>query len=175
MPITNYDLLIDKELQWGELTTLDGSRIWAFTNPTNVIIPMGFGVVQGEGDEGVKLPDAADNLFEGIAYFTDTLEQREGYTVNTAGFFGYPANYTISVIRRGVVAVPVDQAMSRGNQVFLRHTASAANTAAVAGTFRAAADGTNTIELAHARVYKGCAAPAPNKLATCWIDLRMPN
>lgn len=175
MPVTNYDFLIDKELQWGEAATLDSARIWAVENPNSYIIPMGFGVISGSGERGVELPSSDTDLFEGIAYFSDTFERREGYTVTSQGWYGYPKEYTMSIFRKGVIAVPVDQAMSRGDKVYMRYATSASNTSAVAGTFRKAEDANKTIELLYARVYRGCEAPATNKLETCWIDLRMPN
>ncbi|NET61715.1 MAG: hypothetical protein F6K47_38030, partial [Symploca sp. SIO2E6] len=47
MPVTNYDLIIDKSYEPGELVTLDDAQIWTFTNGTGVILPFGLGVVVG--------------------------------------------------------------------------------------------------------------------------------
>lgn len=175
MPVTNYDFLIDKQLQWGEAATLDSARIWAVENPNDYIVPMGFGVVKGSGERGIELPSASTDLFEGIAYFSDTFEKRSGYTLTSQGWYGYPKKYTMSIFRKGVIAVPVDQAMARGDEVHMYYETSATNTLALPGTFRKAAVTDKTFQLTYARVYKGCEAPAANQLETCWIDLRMPN
>lgn len=101
------------------------------------VIAAGKGVIRGAADETLTLPSATGGYFLGVAMLSDTYEKREGYSIDADGKFGWPENYTVSYVRRGVIAVPIDSDCVQGGAVYLIHTAS---TGQVPGHFRKDAD-----------------------------------
>jgi hypothetical protein len=183
MPIVNYDLIIEKSYEPGEIVTLDDAQIWTFTNGTGAILPFGIGVVAGtvEGvtskigaTSQVIIPADANGRFEGIVYATDTFEKRSGYTLDANDRVGYPANREISVVRSGVIAVFIDSDVSRGDPVYMRHTATPGTTG-IAGCFRKDADTANAIAINNATFLKSVAAPTAGEMAIGIVELRMIN
>ncbi len=178
MPITNYDLIIEKSHEPGELVTLDDAQIWTFTNGTDAILPFGIGVVAGTGEGAtgkVIIPADANGKFEGIVYATDTFEKRSGYTLDDAtGRVGYPRDREVSIVRRGVIAVFIDSDVSRGDPVYMRHTATPGTTG-IAGCFRKDADTANAIAIPNATFLKSVAAPTAGEMAIGIVELRMIN
>lgn len=177
MPITNYDLIIDKSYEPGEIVTLDDAQIWTFTNGTDAILPFGIGVVAGTGEGAtgkVIIPADANGKFEGIVYATDTFEKRSGYTLDANDRVGYPAAREVSIVRSGVIAVFIDSDVSRGSPVYMRHTATGGTTG-IAGCFRKDADTANAIAINNATFLKSVAAPTAGKMAIGIVELRMIN
>ncbi|NEP13701.1 MAG: hypothetical protein F6K14_26575 [Symploca sp. SIO2C1] len=177
MPVTNYDLIIEKSYEPGELVTLDDAQIWTFTNGTGVILPFGLGVVAGTGEGAtgkVILPADANGKFEGITYRTNTFEKRSGYTLDDAtGWVGYPKDREVSICRRALgIAVLIDSDVSRGSPVFLRHTATPGTTG-IAGCFRKDADTANAIAIPNATFLKAAPAPVAGEMGVGILELRM--
>jgi len=97
------------------------------------VIAAGKGVVRGASDGLLTLPAATGFYFLGVAMLSDTYEKRAGFSLDAEGKFGWPEKYTVSYIRRGVVAVPIDSDVVQGGPVYLIHTASSGQ---VPGHFR---------------------------------------
>lgn len=173
MPITNYDLMIDKPLPAGTLITASGGNIHTRYNGTGGILFFGLGVVTGASFKEVVLPSDATDVFEGILEYTNTYEAREGYSRDaTTGLDGYPNQREVSIIRPGSfaqVAVYVDSAIALNDPVFLRYTATPGTTGLV-GCFRNDADTATALEIPAARFIEGVAAPAAGEMAIAVIE-----
>lgn len=97
------------------------------------VIAAGKGVVRGSTEGVLTLPSATGFVFLGVAMLSDTVEKREGYSLDADSKFGWPQKYMTSYVRRGVVAVPIDSDCVWGDPVYCIHTAS---TGQVPGHFR---------------------------------------
>lgn len=141
MPQTAYNDLIDgQHFYEGQLIYAEPAYIFTGYNEQGGIIPFGRAVVKGTNDEDLRLPAAAADVFQGIAFLSDTFEKRDGYSVDADENFGYPDQYTVSRVKRGTVAVRIDGPVTKGQPAYWRHTAAGAQRA---GTFSAtAADST---------------------------------
>jgi hypothetical protein len=181
MPITSYDLIYDRPMDWGELMTLDNAQIMSFNPGEDRIYASGFGVVKGTGDGVIKTPAANTDVFYGIAIATDTYEKRAGYSITTDGYNGFPAKQKVSILRGGspgsIIAVPIVEKVNEGDPVFMFVSVATANTKGIAGSFGRAADATatKTMQITYARWYKTSKTPAANTLETGLLELRMPN
>jgi hypothetical protein len=186
MAITDYNYLIDKPYLPGQVVTLDDAHIWSYVNGVNGILPFGLGVVKGANPSGVAiglpskigatgtvvLPSTITDKFEGISYYTNTLELRDGYTRDVAtGRVGYPIKQVVSIVRRGVVAVFIDSAVNRGDPVHLRAIATPGATGIV-GCFRNGADGSNSFLIPDASFIMPAPAPAAGSMGIGYLELR---
>lgn len=174
MPITNYDLAIDREYSPGALITASGGKVHGRFNTTGGILYHGLGVVRGSNYREVALPAADGDVFEGVVKMTITYEIRDGYTRDPiTGMIGYPADREVSIIRPGdlaQIAVWVDSATAYDDPVYLRYSATAGVTGIV-GCFRNDA-GTATASLANgARFIKTVEAPAAGSMVISHIEL----
>lgn len=122
-------------------------------------IPFGRLVVRDAADNKVKLPAAALEILdansesrpvEGIVIATQAIEEQPTNTLGVAdaNVPAYPANYPISVMRKGEAWVWSEQAVSPTDRVFVRHTASGNEKP---GNFRKDADTANAAQLKGAR------------------------
>jgi len=106
------------------------------------VIAAGKGVVKGSTDETLTIPNESGMYFLGVAMLSDTYEKRDGFSIDAAGKFGWPKNYTVSYVRRGVIAVPIDSDCATGGPVYVIHTASTGQTP---GHFREDATGADLV------------------------------
>lgn len=116
-------------------------------------IPFGVGLARLTSDaEGkqVTLPAATGFVFAGVALHTYAVENRD-----LLGDGAYPAGHPINAIMKGYVAVVVEQDVTNGDPVYLRHTASGSNTP---GGWRKDADTANADLIVGARWETGATA-----------------
>jgi hypothetical protein len=154
MPITNYsDLLDSASLYEGQIANLESAVIRTGVNAdsTNNILVFGRALVKGSGDKDLILPVDANSVIMGIAVATDTFEKRSGFSINSDGDMGYPLNWTVSYLVRGIVGVKVVQAVTPASTVFWIHTP---QTGQRKGHFRADADTNRAVQITNARFLK---------------------
>ncbi|PHJ59589.1 hypothetical protein VF14_08945 [Nostoc linckia z18] len=152
MPINNCtDLLDGASLYEGQVANLESSVIRTAANADTDILVFGRALVKGSGDKDLILPVDANSLFMGIAYATDTIEKRSGFSINADGDFGYPLDWTISYLVRGVIGVKVVQNVNPASNVFWIHTP---QTGQRKGQFRADADTNRAVQITNARFMK---------------------
>lgn len=106
-------------------------------------IPIGHVVSQGTEWDQIKSPAAAGDLAtdtaRGIALLDETRYQ------DTDGYYESDDGVPVEYIRSGFVWVEVEDAVTAGNALFVRHTAGAGE---VLGAIRSDADGTDATECA---------------------------
>lgn len=127
------NLLVSDKYFEGMIAYTESATIRHGHNTSGGIIAAGKGVIRGAVDETLTLPAATGGYFLGVAMLSDTVEKRAGYSIDANGKFGWPDDYTVSYVRRGVIAVPIDSDCVQGGPVYLIHTASAGQ---VPGHFR---------------------------------------
>lgn len=176
MPITNYDLAIDKEYEPGTIITLSGGRTHTRFNVTGQILYFGLGVVRGASYREIAIPSADGQTFEGVVKHANTYEMRDGYTRDPAtGLMGYPVDREASIVRPGDfahLAVLVDSATNYDDPVYLRF-ASTEGATGMAGAFRNDDDAATAMEIGvGARFIKTVAAPAAGEVVVSHIELR---
>lgn len=108
----------------GQLVYTEGAVIRSAISSFAGVLTFGKGVVKGASDGLLTLPSATGFYFLGVAMATDTHEKRDGYSIDANGKMGWPEDYPVSYVRRGIVAVPVDEAVTQGDPVYCIHTAS---------------------------------------------------
>lgn len=140
------DLIDGSNYYQGQVVTTEEAIILAGTNAQDAVLTFGYGLVRGASDDSLVLPSATGFTFMGVAFATDTIEKRSGYSLDANGDMGWPVDYTASYVRRGLVAVPVETACVQGGAVYLTHTG------ANAGQFRN--DGTNADLIPNAVFWK---------------------
>lgn len=172
MPITDYNLMIDRDYYPGTLVTASGGAIHSRFNNSNLILFFGLGVVAGAKNREVVYPSSVNDRFDGVLFYTNTYELRDGYTRDSvSGRVGYPAKREVSIIRPGEfaqVAVFVDSATAINDPVYLRHTGS--GTTGIPGCFRKDIDTDKAIAITRGRFIKAVSAPAAGKMAVSWIE-----
>lgn len=183
MPI-DYELLIDRPYRAGQIVSLDDAKIWSYINGYDGTVPFGLGMVKGEDPVGiaiklpskihatgtVTLPDGAFEAkdFEGVSYYTNTYEQRAGYSQDAAGRPGYPVKQVISLVRAGsIVAVWLDSAVKRGDPVFVRHTGGGGG---IVGCFRTESGTSAVATEIKARFCVTTPAPATGQMTVGFIE-----
>lgn len=172
MPITDYNLMIDRDYSPGQLVTPTGGTIQTRFNDSNNILFFGLGVVTGTGNREVVYPSTANDKFEGVLFYTNTYELRDGHTRDvSSGRIGYPAKREVSIIRPGnfaQIAVFVDSATAINDPVFVRHTGS--GTTGLPGCFRKDIDTDKAIQITNARFIKVVSAPTAGQMKISWIE-----
>ena len=146
MPQSTYTDLIDGANYYeGQLIYAEPAYIFTGFNEETIVLPFGRAVVKGTADDDLLLPVDANSILRGIAFLSDTIEKREGYSLDADGLFGYPTKHTVSFVKRGTVAVKVDSAVTQGQPAYWRHTAAGAERK---GNFRADADTADAVLIA---------------------------
>lgn len=148
MPILDNADLSSAKLFEGQVATTEPSVIRTGINADTAILVFGRALVKGTGDDDLILPAGAGGILLGIAMATDTIEKRTGHSVNSDGDMGYPVDYAVSYLIRGVIGVKVGQAVTPASNVFYVHTAF---TGAAVGTFRADANTDKAAQITNAR------------------------
>lgn len=118
------------------------------------ISTFGVAVTKGTGDSQVKALSAITQKVRGLV-----LHQNVNDGVIEAGL-------AVSILRKGRAYVKVEEAVTKGDKVFVRAVATGLE---VAGAFRKTQDGTDCIELVNAEFVSSAAAGA---LAI--VDLNLP-
>lgn len=172
MPITDYNLMIDRDYAPGQLVTPTGGTIHTRFNNSDNILFFGLGVVTGARNREIVVPSATGGKFEGVLFYTNTFELRNGHTRDAvSGRIGYPPKREVSIIRPGEfaqVAVFVDSATAINDPVFIRHTGS--GTTGLPGCFRKDIDTDKADAITRGRFIKAVSAPAAGKMAVSWIE-----
>ncbi|MCC5644782.1 hypothetical protein LC607_17920 [Nostoc sp. CHAB 5824] len=155
MPITNNysDLLDGPCLYEGQLATTELAIVRTGINAdsTNGILTFGRAIVQTTGDKNVILPVDANSILMGIAIAADTFEKRSGFSINGDGDLGYPLNWPVSYLVRGVIGVKIQQNVTTASAVYWIHTP---QTGQRKGQFRADADTNRAVLIPNARFTK---------------------
>lgn len=156
MPITNYsDLLDSTSLYEGQIVYVEETIQRTGINSDSSIIVFGRAVVQGTGDKDLLLPVDANSVLRGIAVKTDAFEKRDSYSVNADSDMGYPLDYPVTYLVRGVIAVKVQQSVTPASSVYWIHTP---QTGQKKGQWRADADTNRAVQLTGARFLKSGSA-----------------
>ncbi len=145
---------IDQGRLYGE-ETLEVGRIaehhpaeYRMTRVAEGDILFGRAVVKGTEDLAVKAPSASTDLMIGVAGFSTEASDLDNNKYNT--------DDPVAVVETGVVVVYVEEAVSIGDAVRIRHTASGE---LVPGSFCKTADAGKTVVVANA-VWKSETASA---------------
>ncbi|NEZ65527.1 hypothetical protein D0962_22645 [Leptolyngbyaceae cyanobacterium CCMR0082] len=166
MSITTYTDVQDAGLLPGQIYSEElAASIRTGYNADTVVLPAGFGCVKGTNQGEVILPSGA-GTFMGIIKLPFSLEKRTGYSLDTAGRFGYPVNYETAYVNQGVIAVYVDDTVAEGNPVYLNHTASTS----VVGAFRNDANTANAQLVDGAKFLSGAVGTA-SSLAIALVSI----
>jgi hypothetical protein len=129
-----YNDLIDGDRYYeGKPLTYESSIILTGKNDQDAVIAFGLGLVRGSADDFLEIPDGTGGTFMGVAVETNTIEKRAGYSIDANGKMGWPIDYDMSYMRRGIIPVPIDSDCVQGGAVYLIHTASSGQ---VPGHFR---------------------------------------
>ena len=154
MPITNYsDLLDGDRLYEGQIANLELAIIRTGVNAdsTNNILTFGRAIAKGTGDKDLILPVDANSILMGITVATDTFEKRSGFSINSDGDLGYPLNWPVSYLVRGIIGVKIQQNVTPASAVYWIHTPQAGQRK---GQFRADADTNRAVQITNARFMK---------------------
>lgn len=109
-------------------------------------IAFGWGVVEGTAApvfgqyNKALIPPDANGVFAGVLIHADTYEPR-----TQLGDTGVKPGAALNVLKEGACYVYVEDAVTKGQQLFLRHTANGAGK--VPGQFRSDADTAKAIEV----------------------------
>ena len=101
------------------------------SNVTGDPIAFGLGLSNGSANNRTQLPSATSFIFQGVA----ARDQREQTLIT--GIAQYVAGDAVSVLRKGRIWVPTEEAVTPADSVFLRHTI---NGALTVGGWRTDAD-----------------------------------
>jgi len=104
------------------------------------VIPFGRAVVKGTGDNDAVLPSAADDVLLGVAGFSTEAGDIDNEQ--------YSDNDPVAVVETGIVVVYVEEAVSIGDPVRIRH---AAATGKVPGSFAVTAEAAKTALVSNAQ------------------------
>lgn len=165
MAITQYLDISEAGLVAGQFFTsvVNGAKLTGY-NTTGNVLAAGFGAVWTGTGKNVALPSGAGN-FAGILTIP-TVEVRAGYSLDSAGRFGYPDDYEVALAVTDMYAVWVDDTVAVGDPVFLSHTASSS----VVGAFRNDANSSNAQAIAGAR-FMSAAVGTHTALALAVVNL----
>lgn len=155
MPIqTSYGYSHDKGIAG---MPYDLTPAFDVTADATVAVEFGAGLVMATHSTSnnripVKLPDASNNVFAGIAVYDRAQQVNSGTPaglgdLTTTEGAVYPASEPIRLRRRGRLYVYSEQAISPSDPVFLRY---AANGGLVAGNFRKDADTSRAFQITNA-------------------------
>jgi hypothetical protein len=125
-------------------------------NADTVMIPFGRAIVRAAGDDqNVRLPNAATDVFLGIA-IAASFNAEWDFNRDPDGLMAYQQKQIFKYFRKGVVAVKWLTAFSPTGEVYMIHTPTA-NTAERRGMFRIGA-AANATRVANAEPMKSGAA-----------------
>lgn len=124
----SYNDLTSYPLYEGKVATYEPPIILTAANKSGAIVAFGKGLTRGSADNQVRIPTATGQTFMGIAVETNTIEKRAGYSIDSNNKMGWPVDYDLSFIRRGIIVVPVDSDCVQGGAVYVIHTASTGQT-----------------------------------------------
>lgn len=164
MPILNYTNLLDSTdlLYEGQVAYTEDTVIrTGISAETSAIIPFGRAVGKGAATTGARSDrldlinlSGSGTVIVGIAVATDTIMKITGTPGTDAGVsvvsgvMGWPVDYEVSYLVRGVIGVRVGDAggVKPGDDVYAIHTASSG---VLVGTFRN--DNSNATQIVNAR------------------------
>ncbi len=94
---------------------------------SGVILPGGRAVVlngtgMSENLLRVQLPVDGSSVFFAISCDPKGIEKRDGYSIDSNGNFGWPANSVATVMLVGIIAVPLVEAIVATDSAFWIHT-----------------------------------------------------
>jgi hypothetical protein len=136
----------------------DGSDYAArsYVNAQAAALPFGVAVVNDSSARGVVLPTAADQVFAGVVMHSHDYDNRD-----LSGALGVPDARMCSVLRKGIIFVLVEEAVSKGDKVFTRIANGVADDTKVQkGAFRKSPDSGTAILLPGAEYLAAASAGA---------------
>ena len=140
----------------------DSTAHESISKTADVAIPVAVGVTQGAADGTCKLPAPGDADANGDMHLLG-IAMLDQHRDNSAQ--DYAAGDSVTLIRHGRVLVLVEDAVSAGGTVFVRHTVA---TTEQIGDFRSDADGTNADPVLGAKFVTSAGA---GELAVIELDL----
>ena len=125
----------------GQIYGVGPHDILTYNNPVDVI-RFGCAVAKvSTDDDGIEKPDSSGADIVGVAILDKALE----YDSDNEN--SYPAESSVSVLRRGEIYVYCEEAVTPDDPVYTRYTASGSNT--VLGAFRTDADSSKALLLSN--------------------------
>ena len=138
----------------GQLADLNDNEAVSGNLEGAINIPFGIGLKKGAADDGYVVPSGSTDVCNGISVHTHAIDNigLSGLSPATAGI---QPGEMFTVLRRGYIYVKVEEAVVRGDPVFMRYAAGAGGT--ILGSFRKSAD-TATAALVKGAQYLSTAA-----------------
>ncbi|PSO85606.1 MAG: hypothetical protein BRC41_08215 [Cyanobacteria bacterium QH_9_48_43] len=141
MPFTDYTKYIPKGFE-GQVAQSETPVLRSATNADSRVIPYGRVVVRGSNDGEAVMPSSATETIFGVAIREDLYEE------SIDGDDGYEQKRRFPYMRRGVVYVVPEEAVTPADDVYYRHTANGGNTEI--GRFRTDGDSSNATQITSA-------------------------
>lgn len=156
------EFYIESSVAGQDFTVAEAETNLTLTNDVAFVahpaIGFGLAVAQGSQDGECRALAATSDKVVGVSVFSHADNENTGVA-------GYAAQSAVSVLRKGVIWVKVEEAVVAEDPVYVR---AVATTGEVAGAFRKSADGTDTILLSGCKFLSSAAAGA---LALVSVDL----
>jgi hypothetical protein len=116
-------------------------------------MPFGIAVKEGTGDNDANLPGAGTDKLAGILLHSHAYDKN-----NELGTTGLKPKAVLGVLRKGRVYVTVEEAVVKGDRLFVRHTAGVGGTQK--GAVRKSAVGGETVDATKQGVFLTSASAA---------------
>lgn len=139
------------------------------TKAADVVMQGGLLVVRGAADGSCKLPTASTdvtNVLKPIGITRSNVARDPNFPAGGTAGFTYQIGDTVEVVSRGRVAVTVEEAVSAGDDVYVRYDT---GTGTQKGAFRSSADSSTAALLAGA-VYSTSASASGIAI----VDINLP-
>lgn len=117
-------------------------------------MPAGIAVTRGTADNECRNMVDASSVVIGVTMFDHSYSQP--LTIGATGEALFPPDSVIGILRDGEIWVRVEEAVTPASDVYVRHTASGANTQI--GAFRATTDSSTAVALTSARFKSSASA-----------------
>jgi hypothetical protein len=149
----SYDMVVAFA---GQLADLNDNESRSGNLEGAINIPFGIGLKKGAADDGYIVPTLIGDICVGISVHTHAIDTigLSGLSPTTAGI---QPGEVFTVLRRGYIWVKVEEAVNRGDPVYMRYAAGAGGT--ILGSFRKSAD-TATASLVKGAQYMSTALAA---------------
>jgi hypothetical protein len=137
----------------------------SYINAAGEALPFGIALAKGTGDQDAILPAASDAKILGIAIHSHAYDNQ-----SLSGTLGIPDDRMLNVVKRGRVYVRVEEAVTKGDPVYVRYANGVADvTKTQKGSIRKSADTATALLLAGAHFYTSAAAGA-----MAVVDINLP-
>jgi hypothetical protein len=149
----------------GQLYDLSPMTKDSYINAAGADLPFGIALAKGTGDQDAILVAADTAKILGIAIHSHAYDNQA-----LSGTAGIPDDRMLNVVKRGRVWVRVEEAVTKGDAVYVRYANGVADaTKTQKGSIRKSADTSTAVLLAGATFYTSAAAGA-----MAVVDINLP-